>query len=45
LRDLTGAPYENMDDKTEDDFWKFIKDNDSKGYVLTCYSKSSEKSE
>lgn len=45
LRDLTGAPYESMDDKTEDEYWQYIKDNDTKGYILTCYSKSSAQSE
>ncbi len=40
LRDLTGASYQNRDQLTIDQFWDYITENDKKGYILTCYTKS-----
>jgi len=28
LRDLTGAPFENLDDVSPDEFWEYIKTSD-----------------
>ncbi|EAR84910.2 calpain family cysteine protease (macronuclear) [Tetrahymena thermophila SB210] len=40
LRDLTGAPCENVDNLTADEFWKYLEQNDNQQNVLTCYTKS-----
>ena len=45
LRDLTGAPYENLDDASPDEFWRFITESDKKGFILTCYTKTSNERE
>ena len=45
LRDLTGAPYENKDEGSPQDFWDYIKTMDDKGFILTCYTKKTERIE
>ncbi len=39
LRDLTGAPYENLDEVSADEYWNYLTENDKKGYILTCYTR------
>ncbi|EGR30491.1 hypothetical protein IMG5_130830 [Ichthyophthirius multifiliis] len=45
LRDLTGAPYENVDNISHEEFWKYLEENDNEKNVLTCYTKQTEKRE
>lgn len=41
LRDLTGAPYDRIEDYTDlKAAWAKLKDANSKGYILTCFTKS-----
>lgn len=42
LRDLTGAPYENIDNVSADEFWNFLTKYDKHGYILTCYTKCTD---
>jgi hypothetical protein len=39
---LTGAPYENVDNMSADEFWNYLEKNDDEKNVLTCYTKSTE---
>jgi len=45
LNDLTGAPYENLNEGTDDEFWNYILENDKKQFVLTCYTKEGQSQE
>lgn len=45
LRDLTGAPYDIKQEGSPEDFWDFIKKMDEKGFILTCYTKKTDKIE
>lgn len=40
LRDLTGAPYENKDECSAEELWEYCFVRFKKGYMLTCYTKS-----
>lgn len=42
IRDLTGAPYEKLDLKNPEEVFARMKEADSKGYILTAGSQSSE---
>jgi hypothetical protein len=43
LRDLTGAPFERIDDfKNVEAAWKRVMDANNKNYVLTCFTKSTQ---
>ncbi len=38
MRDLTGAPCENMDSLDADGYWKYLEENANSKNVLTCYT-------
>lgn len=38
MRDLTGAPCENVDSLDADGYWKYLEENDNEKNVLTCYT-------
>jgi calpain-15 len=40
LRDLTGAPYDFIESSDENEVWNYISDSNTKGYLITCYTKS-----
>ncbi|EGR28521.1 hypothetical protein IMG5_173770 [Ichthyophthirius multifiliis] len=42
LRDLTGAPYQNLDSNNPDEVWNYLiqHDNNGKSDILICYTKS-----
>ncbi|KAL4468366.1 hypothetical protein ABPG72_012260 [Tetrahymena utriculariae] len=44
LRDLTGAPYVNFDEKNPDSMFNFLEEHDKagRGDILTCYTPSTE---
>lgn len=42
LKDITGAPYENIEEGEEDEIWSQLIMNIQRGFMLTCYSKSVE---
>lgn len=45
LRDLTGAPYENKDDCTADELWDYLWNYLQEGFLMTCYTKTTDKTE
>ncbi|CAD8104986.1 unnamed protein product [Paramecium sonneborni] len=42
MRDLTGAPYENKENGSAQEFWDYCEQNHEQGFLLTAYTKEAE---
>ncbi|CAD8089733.1 unnamed protein product [Paramecium primaurelia] len=42
MRDLTGAPYENKESGSAQEFWEYCEQNHAQGFLLTAYTKEAE---
>jgi len=42
LRDLTGAPWDFLDSTDPDKIWRFVMESEARGYLITCYTRSTQ---